>query len=40
LRCRFGSEDPQRRSRDEVALKIERVVDGSMHTQETLGGCG
>jgi hypothetical protein len=27
LRCRFGSEDPQGRSRDEVSLKVERVMD-------------
>jgi hypothetical protein len=30
LRCRFCSEDPQRRSGDQVSLKIERVVDGGM----------
>jgi hypothetical protein len=28
LRRRFGTEGPQRRSGDEAALKIERVVDG------------
>jgi hypothetical protein len=39
LRYRLGSEDPEIRPRDEVALKVERVMDGSMQTQETLGGC-
>jgi hypothetical protein len=38
LRRRFGSKRPQRRSGDEVALKIERVVDGGMDTEEALGG--
>src|SRR5580704_8453851 len=33
---RFSSEDPQRRSRDEMALKVEGVVDGSMHAEEAL----
>ena len=31
---RLGSEDPQRRSRDEMALKVEGVVDGGMHAQK------
>jgi hypothetical protein len=35
---RFGSEDPQRRSRDEMALKVEGVVDGGMHAEEALSG--
>jgi len=35
---RLGSEDPQRRSRDEMALKVEGVVDRGMHVQEALGG--
>ena len=35
-RRRFGSEGPQRRSGDEVSLKIELVVDGGMHAQEPL----
>src|SRR5205823_14195904 len=39
LRCRFGSEDPQRRPGDEMALIVERVVDGSVHAEEALGGC-
>ncbi len=36
LRRRFGSEGPQRGPRDEVALKVEGVVDDSMHAEETL----
>jgi hypothetical protein len=35
---RFGSEDPERRSRDEMALKVEVIVDGGMHAEEALGG--
>ena len=34
----FGSEDPQCGSGDEVALKVEVVVDGGVHTEEALGG--
>jgi hypothetical protein len=34
LRRRFGSKGPQRRSGDEVALKIERVVDGGVSAEE------
>ncbi len=37
LRRRFGSEGPQRGSGDEVALKIECVVDGGMDAEEALG---
>jgi hypothetical protein len=37
-RRRFGSEGPQRGPGDKVALKIERVVDGGMDTEEALGG--
>jgi hypothetical protein len=37
-RRRFGSEDPKDRSRDEVALKVEVVVDGGMDAEEPLGG--
>jgi hypothetical protein len=33
---RFGSEGPQRRSRDQVALEVEVVVDGGMDAKETL----
>jgi hypothetical protein len=33
---RFGSESPQRRSGNEVALKIERVVDSGMDAEEAL----
>ena len=40
MRYRFGSEDPQRRSRDEVALKVECVVDGGMEAEKTLRGSG
>jgi hypothetical protein len=39
LRCRLGSEEPQGRSGDEMALKVERVVDGSMHVEKALGGA-
>jgi hypothetical protein len=38
LRRRFGSEGPQRGAGDEVALEIERVVDGGMDAKEVLGG--
>jgi hypothetical protein len=38
LRRRFGSIGPHRRSGDEVALKIEVVVDGAMDAEEAL--CG
>jgi hypothetical protein len=34
----FGSEDPQSGSGDEVALKVEVVVDGGVHAEEALGG--
>ena len=33
----FGSEDPQRGSEDEVALKVESVVNRSVHAEEALG---
>src|SRR5215472_4112892 len=36
---RRGSEDPQRRARDEMALKIEGVVDGSVHAEKPLSGA-
>jgi hypothetical protein len=35
---RLGSEDPERRSRDEMTLKIESVMDGDIHAKEALGG--
>jgi hypothetical protein len=35
---RFGSEDPQSGSGDEVALKVEGVVNRTVHAQEALGG--
>jgi hypothetical protein len=38
LRRRFGSEGPQRGPGDEVALKIECVVDGGMDAEEALRG--
>jgi len=38
LHHRFRSEGPQCRSGDEVALKVERVVDGGMNAEEALGG--
>jgi hypothetical protein len=34
LRCRFASEDPQRRSGDQVALKVEIVVNGGVHDEK------
>jgi hypothetical protein len=34
----FGPEDPQCGSGDEVALQIEGIVDGGVHTEEALGG--
>jgi hypothetical protein len=34
----FGSEDPQCGSGDEVALKVEGVVNGGVHAEEALGG--
>jgi len=39
LVCRLGSEDPERRSRDEMALKVEGVVDGGVHAKKLLGGA-
>jgi hypothetical protein len=38
LRRRFGSENPQRRPGDEMALIAERIVDGGVHAEEALGG--
>jgi hypothetical protein len=38
LRRSIRSEPSQCRSGDEVALKIEGIVDGGMHAQEALGG--
>jgi len=35
---RFGAEYPQCGAGDQVALKVEGIVDGGMHAQETLGG--
>ena len=35
---RFGSKDPERRPRDEMALKIEGVVNGGAHAEKTLSG--
>ena len=34
---RLGSEDPERRARDEMALKVKGIVDGGMHAEKTLG---
>ena len=39
LRGSIGSEFSQRGSGDEMALKIEGIVDGGMHTQEALRGA-
>src|SRR5215467_4990791 len=36
---RLGSEDPQRRARYEMTLKIEGVVNGGVHVEKTLGGA-
>jgi hypothetical protein len=36
LRGSIGSEFSQRGSADEMALKIEGIVDGGMHAQEAL----
>ena len=33
---RLGSEDPERGSRHEMALKVEVVVDGGMHAEQAL----
>jgi hypothetical protein len=35
-RRRFSSKGPQRRSGDEVALKVERVMDGGVHIEKAL----
>jgi hypothetical protein len=32
--CRFGSEDPRRRSGDQVALKVEIVVNDGVHAEK------
>jgi hypothetical protein len=37
---RLGPEDPKRAAGDEVALNIERVVNGSVSGQEALGRAG
>jgi hypothetical protein len=34
---RLGAEDPQRRARDEMALKVEGVVNGGVHAEKPLG---
>jgi len=36
---RFGSEYPERRARDKIALEVEDVVDGSVHAEKTLCGA-
>jgi len=38
LRSSFGSEDPKGGSGDEVALKVEGVVNRAVHAEEALGG--
>ena len=40
LRHGIGSDEPQRRSRDQVALMIERVVDGVVGAEEELRRSG
>ena len=37
---RLGTEDPERRSRDEMALKVEGIVHGGVHVEEALGRSG
>ena len=39
LICGLGSEDPERRARDEMALEVERVVNGGVHAEKMLGGA-
>ena len=34
---RLGSEDPEGRARDEMALKVEGVMDGGVHAEKPLG---
>jgi hypothetical protein len=36
---RLGSEDPERRARDEMALKVEGIVNGGMFAEEASGGA-
>jgi hypothetical protein len=36
---RLGSEDPQSRPRDEMALKVESVVDDGVDIQKALSRC-
>jgi hypothetical protein len=38
LCSRFGAEDPQGGSEDEVALKVEGVVNCTVHAEEALSG--
>jgi hypothetical protein len=40
LHRRLGSEDPQRRSGDEMALKVEIIVNGGVDAQKALGRSG
>jgi len=35
----LDSENPERRARDKMALKVEGVVDGGVHAEKTLGGA-
>ena len=37
---RLDAEDPQRRAQDEMAFEVERIVDGRLHAEKTLGNCG
>jgi hypothetical protein len=36
---RLGSEDPERRARNEMALKVEDIVNDGMHAEEALDGA-
>jgi hypothetical protein len=39
LARRLGSEDPEPRAREEMALEIEGVVDGGVNAEKPLGGA-
>jgi hypothetical protein len=36
---RLGSENSERRARDEMALEVEGVVNGGVHAEKPLGGA-
>jgi len=39
LSRRLGSEDPERRARDEMAPKVEGIVNGGVHAEKALCGA-